>query len=150
MEKPEPIILEPALDFFEIIKYIEEKYKIRVTDYLGHMSNEPFLKTKEKFNDETWYRASPKDYTPFQKEASVYFNVLKQEFDKLEYLNYWHWLKDNIFDLISNGCIEIWGVTNILEYDDTPMWVKEITQLVHDEFKEYLDEEGCLNIMIKW
>jgi len=150
MEKPEPIKMKPALDYSDIIKYIEEKYNIKVTDYLGHFSEKPFLKTKEKYGDDVWYTTEPKYLTSIQKEAADYYKTLKIEFDKLEYLNYWQWLRKSLLTGISHGSTKTWCITHLLESDETPAWVKEITQLIYDEFKEYLDEDGRLNIIIKW
>jgi len=71
------------------------------------------------------------------------------------YLNYWHWLIGNCFYELSNGCERYWNILEILEGDpgyehDTPDWVKEITQMVYDEFKDDLDKDGGIEVYISW
>ena len=66
------------------------------------------------------------------------------------YLDYWHWILDNWGGEFSDGCVKWLGVLDILDGDNTPEWVLEITQLIHDEFKEYLDEEGGIDVLIEW
>ena len=66
------------------------------------------------------------------------------------YLDYWHWLLDRCFSNIHNGSEAYWNVKEILEDEQTPDWVKDITQKVYDEFKDNLDESGCLKVLIEW
>ena len=67
-----------------------------------------------------------------------------------EYRNYWHWLLANHFYDVHNPCVEYWCLTGILDDEDAPDWVKEITQLLHDEFIGELDDEGGIEVEIAW
>ena len=42
------------------------------------------------------------------------------------------------------------NITEIIEDKKTPSWVKEITQLIYDEFKDDLDKDGGLEVWISW
>lgn len=66
-----------------------------------------------------------------------------------EYLDYWHWMTEHHFHDVSNGTDTYWGLEDILD-NDSPKWIKEITQLVYDEFKEQLDEDGGMEVYISW
>lgn len=67
-----------------------------------------------------------------------------------EYLNYWHWLIENHFYNVHNPCEERWCLKDILDDEDTPDWVKEITQLVYDAFVDDLEEDGGIEVDISW
>jgi hypothetical protein len=69
--------------------------------------------------------------------------------DDKPYLDYWHWLIENHFYDVNNGCERHWDIKFILE-GDGPDWVKEITQLVYDEFKDNLDKDGGVDVNIWW
>jgi hypothetical protein len=66
------------------------------------------------------------------------------------YLDYWHWLLDRCFCEIHNGSTAYWNVMDIIKDKKTPDWVKEITQKVADEFGEYFDKDGCVEVLIEW
>lgn len=67
-----------------------------------------------------------------------------------EYLDYWHWMTDRAFDEVRNGCEKYFPLADILEDVNNPEWVKEITQLISDEFKDDLDSEGGIDVWIEW
>lgn len=67
-----------------------------------------------------------------------------------EYLDYWHWMIEHQWTELHNGSEQYWFLSEILEDEETPAWVKEITQLVYNEFKEHLDEYGGLGVYIEW
>jgi hypothetical protein len=67
-----------------------------------------------------------------------------------EYLDYWHWLLNNHFCDVRNPCEEYFNMTEILEDEETPDWVKEITQKFYDEFKDDLDKDGGIEVHISW
>lgn len=65
------------------------------------------------------------------------------------YLNYWHWMIDGQFQDIHNGSTAYWNLKDILD-GDNPEWVIEITRYVYDEFKEHLDKDGGLEVIVEW
>ena len=71
-----------------------------------------------------------------------------------EYRDYWHWLLAEVFYDVHNPCEAYFPLKEILNDDDgdydAPHWVKEITQLIHDEFLGELDDEGGLEVEISW
>lgn len=67
-----------------------------------------------------------------------------------EYLDYWHWLLDNCFSDIHNGSSAYWNVKEIIDSEETPLWVKSITEKVYKEFHEVLDNKGGLEVLIQW
>ncbi len=98
-----------------------------------------------------------------QEEYDADFKLIHEQYQRYkdwskdnpepEYLDYWHWLIDNHFIGVHNGCNMCWGIKEIIddEYDDEiPAWVKEITQKVYDEFKDELDEDGSIEVEISW
>jgi hypothetical protein len=67
-----------------------------------------------------------------------------------EYLDYWHWMIENQFHDVENPCERYWSLQDILEDEESPDWVKDITQKVRDEFSEHLDESGGFEVYISW
>lgn len=170
MNKPKPIVREPILDYNDVIDYIEEKYNIDTRDYAGKFNGKGKKKIKEL--EDNWLevngygqykhvlnkpKGSKKDWEEGSEEIRIRVEINTRIRDEekdweeiVPYLDYWHWMLDNNFDNVSNGCNQYWGVMGILESETTPKWVKEITQLVYDEFKEYLDEDGGFEVYIWW
>jgi hypothetical protein len=66
------------------------------------------------------------------------------------YLDYWHWLLDKQFYDVNNGSTEYWNIKGILDDKDTPEWVYTITKYVYDEFKDNLDKDGGIEVLIEW
>ena len=89
------------------------------------------------------------DFKLIHEQYKRYTNWLKDN-PEPEYLNYWHWLLDNCFSEIHNGSIGYWNITDIIKNKNTPDWVKDITQLVYDDFKDDLDSDGVLEVWIEW
>lgn len=181
MNKPTAKPREPLLNFHEIIKFIEEKYKINTRDYLNlfgtkDRSESHFHKYQKITGDVEpfggHYPDCPENTFRIYKDGKM-INVSKEEYDadfKLihehyqrylnwcqenpentppKYLDYWHWLIDDCFSEVRNGSEQYWTIVDILE-GDAPQWVKDITQLVYNEFKEELDNYGGLDVWISW
>ncbi len=74
----------------------------------------------------------------------------KENEDWLSYLDYWHWLVDSHFYEVHNPCDCYFHITEIIKDKSVPNWVKEITQLFHNEFKDDLDKDGGLEVHISW
>ena len=148
MEKPKPKEREPILDFFDMLRYIEGKYKINTRDYNGRGRNHlNGMKAICKEMNIPW-----SDMGDINKMRKV-----RDEFDKRyprqDYVDY---LKDD--SEFHNGCEMVICLGDFLyppqegeerEYD-TPDWVEQIERLIFIEFKEYLDEEGCLLTWVWW
>lgn len=66
------------------------------------------------------------------------------------YLDYWHWVMDRCFAGVHNGSSGYWNIKEIIDDESTPDWVRHITQLVYDEFKENLDYEGGMYVWHYW
>lgn len=172
MNKPKPIERPTILDYHEIISYIEKKYEIDVRDYAGKFSGKGreesdklkdewldkngHLENKHVFNKPNGSREDwAKDSKEMQLRIELNTKMQKENFDRfldkrVPYLDYWHYLLEHDFCEIHNGCDEYWGLKDILEDEKAPDWIKEITQLVYDEFKEYVDEDGGFNVHISW
>lgn len=79
-----------------------------------------------------------------------YHKTYSKDNDDYEpYMDYWHWLCD-YFCEVTNGGTCYWGLKEIIEDEDYPKWIKEITQLFYDEFKDELDEDGGVEVLISW
>lgn len=95
-----------------------------------------------------------------QEEYDADFKLIHEQYQRYkdwckdnsppEYLDYWHWLLDNSFPDVRNPCNQYWDLKGILDDEETPSWVKEITQKIYDEFKDNLDEDGGLEVLISW
>lgn len=124
MEKPttETVIIK-RLYYDKVIKYIEQKYNIKTRDYLGKYSKKPF--DPELENQDFWV---------FLVNAAWYGEVRSGE-DKLI----------PISDMLCN-------MEELLDYlnELAPLWVKEIAQLIKDEFGDLLDSEGNLEVYVSW
>lgn len=70
------------------------------------------------------------DYIEKKYEISVrdYANKFKHNLD------FWHWLCDNDVTDSNNGSFFYLQVDRFLKERETPKWVKEILQLIKDEF----------------
>jgi len=77
-------------------------------------------------------------------------NYPKSNEDWKSYMDFWHWMLENCFSEVSNGCFQWWNMLDILEDEETPDWIKEITQLFYNEFKEELDADGGVEVYISW
>lgn len=173
MNKPKPVARQPVIDYHEIIDYIEKKYNINVRDYAGKFHGKGYelkQKLRDEWLEENGYsnfkyvltvpdsKKAREDWDRDSKEIDLRIEIntkmSESGFDKkldelVPYLDHWHWMLDYFGD-ISNGCDRYWCLESILEQPRTPDWIKEITQLVHDEFVDDLDEEGGLEVHISW
>lgn len=169
MNKPEPVIRQPILNYQDIIDYIEEKYNIDTGDYAERFGGKgrdkinqlrdqwlkdngywkyKYVLNKPKGSKEDW----AKDSEEMKLRVEINEKIWKEESNwekQVPYLDYWHYILDAQFCDVSNGCTQYWSLSPILEYD-APEWVKEITQLIYDEFKEYTDEDGGFEVYISW
>lgn len=111
MKKPvKKLPVGPALDFNEIMQYVEKKYGFNHRDYAGSDKN---------------------------KDAP--------------YQDYWHHLLDGQFAFVERGTVQYWNLEDMLdEEEDTPEWVKTITQYVYDEFVNELDADGGFEVWVNW
>ena len=164
--KPTAKIRKPIMDYHEMIHFVEKKYNFDVRDYAGKhkrqsqwmtltgkgLYNAPrnyagnFYDRDNKKVSEDDYKKAFEDYRADSNEFAEW-NKLQGE---LPYLDYWHYLTDRCFSEINNGSTAYWDVKDILENEDAPIWVKEITQKVYDEFKDDLDEDGSIEVLIEW
>jgi len=67
-----------------------------------------------------------------------------------KYLDFWHWLLDHCFYEVHNPCSATLNVIEMLEEDETPVWVREILTLIKIEFGDQFNEYGELNVWISW
>ncbi|MBI1968775.1 hypothetical protein HYS49_02595 [Candidatus Woesearchaeota archaeon] len=153
MNKPTPKQRTPVMDYLEMIRFVEEKYGITVRDYAGRFA--VFPKQVEQYNPTAPPELRVDGNTRYDSEAYQRFERWREENklptpDTIPYLDYWHWLLNNHFFEVHNGEVVYWHVQEILDTEDAPVWVKEITQRIHDEFKEQLDEAGGLEVLIEW
>lgn len=102
---------------------------------------------KKRPATEEEYRA---DFDLIHKQYQRYLKWCKKnpENEPPPYLDYWHWIIENQFDSPSEGTEQYWDLKDILEDETTPDWVKDITQKVYDEFKEYVDESGGIEVLV--
>ena len=94
-----------------------------------------------------------------QGEYDADFKLIHEHFQRYQdwcetnpapaYLDYWHWLLGDQFSDVHNPCTQTWDLRVILEDDDTPDWVRGITQKVHDEFEHVLID-GAVEVLIEW
>jgi hypothetical protein len=171
MKKPTAKKREALLDYLEMVDFINKKYGIDTRDYADKKGREkewtestginlyaapqsydgkhyawiggkePRVKVTKKVYDEEFqvYYANCKAYSDWNKEQG-----------ELPYLDYWHWLTDKCFYEVRNGSSSWFPIVDILENKDNPEWVLEITQLFHDEFKDDLDKDGGIEVMMEW
>lgn len=180
MKKPtKHIVKQPMFEYDDVINYIEGKYGIKVRDYAGKYGNKgkeshfdeyqklmkdpmPFGNGKYPDCPGTTYRVykDGKLVEGTKDEYDAQFKLIHAQYARYQewcktnpeppYLDYWHWLLDEHFYDMQNGCERQINVKEILEDDKSPSWVKEITQLIHTEFESDLDDEGCLTVWIEW
>jgi hypothetical protein len=146
-------VVNDMLDYHEMVRYVEEKYDIKVRDYLKRFDtnrkqieeyNETVPKEKKVTGNTQYTTQVYKDFVKWRNEKGY------PDHETIKYLDYWHWLLDNCFCDIDNGSSAYWNMGEILNDDDSPKWVREITQLFFDEFKDDLDKDGGLEVWISW
>lgn len=146
-------IMDDMIDYNDMISYIEEKYNIDTRDYLRKFDTndkqiEQYNKTvkgKAKITGSTQYTSQEyKDFESWRKKNNL------PSIDSIKYLDYWHWLLNHSWEGLNNGSAKYLDVVEILEDEETATWVKEITQLIHDEFKDDLDSSGGLTVWVEW
>lgn len=171
IKKPE----KHSIDYFEyveIIDYIGTKYNIDIYDYLNTK------KRKEdwcKENGGISLYASPRQYggkfyahidckgdlievseDEYKIQWKIYydncgkFNEWEKTQPVIEKLDYESYLFDRDFSDVQKDSYIYWNIVDIIENSNYADWVKEITKLIYNEFKEYLDENGCLCIHFYW
>jgi len=165
MIKPKAFIKDPVYDYHEVIEYIEDKYNIKTRGY-GRDNVSHFDKWRELFGEDSPNCPHFDGDIPVVNINGEIVKITKEEYDKrfaviheqfkryqkwelenpeIPYLDYWHWLLENDFSEISNGCERTLSVIDIISEDYAPKWVKDITQLIYDEFKE-----DYMNMSIEW
>lgn len=143
------------MNYGEIIEFVERKYKIDTRDYAKKF--ETHIKLTEQYNQTVPEQLRIRGNTQFTSDAYNQFerwleknNLPSLQNEDIPYLDYWHWLIDHDFEGIHNGERRYWELQRIIGDNETPTWVKEITQKIHDEFREKLDECGGLEVKISW
>ncbi len=116
--------------------------------------NKPLPKTRTMMDFHEMIHFVEKKYKIDVRDYAGKFKETKSVSDDKPYLDYWHWMIENHFYEVNNGCDMYWNILGILgkneDYEEGPDWVKEITQLVYDEFKDNLDSDGGLMVHIEW
>lgn len=169
MEKPKPIQRKPVLMFYDMVNYIEEKYNCNLRDYLNCKENGGKYCNGD-YPNVAWCKKHGFDYTVFEGtykypnedpkiqkiiENRIELNNLfsksndRYEFER-PFLDYWHFLLSNQLIVENNPTEEYWNLKEIIKNEENEDWVIEITKLFYEEFKEYLDEDGGLNVLIEW
>lgn len=156
MKKSRPKQEEPIMYFNEIVEYIEKKHDIKVRDYANKFEIEN--NHLERYNANVPKKLRIDGSTQFTSDAYQRFekwlednNLPSHQKNEIPYLDYWHYLVGNVFNgEIHNGEKRYWDLQKILKDKDAPVWVKEITQKIRDEFKGQLDKEGGLVVKIEW
>src|SRR6267142_900499 len=99
----------------------------------------PIMKVSEPYWDytevidyiEKKYSINTRGYTPKNGWTSEQLMNCKVGLDP--YLDFWHWVIERN-DHLSNGSFFVLYVDDEMSYPETPEWVKEILQLLKDEF----------------
>lgn len=178
MGKPVKKERASIMDYHDMIHFVEEKYNIQVRDYLGlfgakkaeshfdkyqRIMNDPMPFGNGVYPDEGWTVIKEgKRVKATKEECDADFKLIHEQCarynkwceanpkNKKPDLDYWHWMTDKVFYEVRNGCEEYFPIADILEDVNNPVWVKEITQLIYDEFKDDLDSEGGIEVWIEW
>ncbi len=164
MKKPKLKTHKPHYDYYEVIHYLEDKYKFNSRDYKE--SHNHFKKyqdeTKDVFPVE-WYPDCSGKYQGFKNEWTIRRNgkiieATKEQYDadfKLihehyqryllwekenpspEYCDFWHWFAEHN-EIHQNDCYAYLYINNKEDFDcieeDTPDWVIKILRLLQKEF----------------
>jgi len=169
MKKPKPVQRKPVLIFYNMINYINKKYNINIRDYANKNENKGKYCNGD-YPIVAWCKKHGYDYTVLEESYKYPYEdpkVLKiinervrlnelfsNAIDRYEferpYLDYWHFLLNNPFTVENNPTEEYWNLREIIENEENEDWIIEITKLFYEEFKEYLDEDGGLNVLISW
>ena len=103
---------------------------------------------KEGLDYHEMVRQVEKNYKIEVRDYHKYYDSKKSDYKS--YMDFWHWMLDNCFSEISNGCFSYWNMLEILKDEETPNWIKEITQMFYNEIKDDLDKEGGVYVYISW
>lgn len=168
MKKPVPEKRKSILKYNDIIKYIENKYKIKTRDYKGHFDYSRYapynyLSTywaanngykeyiycldKPKDSKTDW----PKESFEMQKRIEIHTHPdyeawQKSEEEKYPYCDFWHWFIDRIE--IHNGC-EAYIDFDKSSLSEDEVWIGEILDLIKVEFGKYANGED-LSVYVSW
>ncbi len=128
----------------EMIGRVDREYQVDVRDYAGRFKN--YELHVERYNkivperSRIGVKGKPDGSDDFDRWLD----------DNVPFQDYWGWLIKNIFLDVMNGEIRYWDLRRILGDEESPEWVKEITQRVHDEFSDCFDGEGGLEVEVSW
>lgn len=94
-----------------------------------------------------------------EEEYDADFKLIHEQYERYNkwvvdnpsppYLDYWHWAIENAFMEVSNGCDREWCMQEIVEDESNPDWVRNITQLFINEYKDELTD-GSVEVHIMW
>lgn len=169
MEKPKPVQKEPILIFYEMVNYIEIKYNCNLRDYANQQENKGKYCNGD-YPIVAWCKKHGYDYAVLEENYKYPYEdpeILKTVNERIRlnelfskstdisefkrpYLNYRHFILNNLFTVENNPTEEYWNLKEIIENKKYEDWVIEITKLFYEEFKEYLDKDGGLNVLINW
>lgn len=146
-------IVEESWDYHEVIDYIEKKYNIDVRDYAKsheHFPNWLKLVGENPPNypicpnniyqvnvNGVMTKITKEEYDIRFKEIHDQYKRFKNWCDKNPeppYLDFWHWYIEN--HEIHNGCYSNFNLKYYLNNSSTPEWIREITQLIYNEFQK--------------
>lgn len=164
MKKPVKIDQNPLYDYNEVVEFIEDKYNIKTRDYSA--SSNHFPNWLKLMNEKApVYPISPNYVYQVMIDGEM-VKITKEEYDarfdeihkqfarymewckanpEPPYHDFWHWLTDNDFQDINNGCKATLCVKYWLENLEEDDWKRKILQLIYDEFHE--DE---MEFWIEW
>lgn len=127
----------------------------------GHYPDYSFPGTTNDERRTVWRDGKRRQAT--QEEYDADFKLIHEQYQRYkdwceenpeneppEYLDYWHWLLENHFYNVHNPCTQYWRLDEILDDEDAPDWVKDITQKVRDDFADQLDEDGEIEVLVEW
>ena len=129
----------------EVIDFIEKKYEIDTRDYRkshnqfgewcdakGYGMKDP--EGKDRHSSQIWYA----EYTS---------DIANGRFTERPYEDFWHWVID-MDDEISNGSVgTIYDVSEHINSDGNPQFVKDILKMLVDE--GYI-ENDCFTFWVEW
>lgn len=173
--KPIPIERKDVMDYNDIMHYIDNKYDIQNRDYKHKKDINHYEKYQKEMDDPIPFgngvypdtlEGTFKVYrngemiSASKDEYESDFKLIHDQYKRYQgwckfnpepdNLDYWHWLLNNQFEEVDNGCTKHWNILEIINEKETPEWARTITQLVYDEFKDNCDDDGCLEVILSW
>jgi hypothetical protein len=157
MDKPIPYTeTKQIMDFIAMQHWIDEKYAINARDYAGKYAKCPrwpdivtACGVAPERAQELYKTPLTEVTNPLERAAmEAASEKVREHMDNTPYQDFWHFQLE-LFHTFSNDSYQNFCLGYQMEACKED-WQREIAQLWLDEYSEFMDEDGCIEVWVCW